>query len=250
MFSRAAVAFVSLLLLVACSSSSSPGAISYSSLVLAAHPSAYWHLDSLSPTVIDASGNHTDATLSSGAVLAPGPLQNTSSHALFFTAPASVSVSHPLALGPHSSLEFWVNYPTYTQTIHLFRSNGTSPSGGFRFVEVFLNFSSSSHFLSLEDFSPAKSASVTATAALAPSTWHYLVLTDDGTAGLLYQDGLLVGNGPALSDSLTASTSTNNPAFEFGSGAPKSLSEVALYPLVLTPSQILAHYHAGCACST
>jgi hypothetical protein len=230
--------------LAACSSSSTPSA-SYSSLVLAAHPSSYWHLDSLA--VLDVSGHGNDGALRAPADLVAGPLQHTSSHALQFTGSSSVIVAHKVGLGPQTSLELWVNYSDNTSAVHLLRANGTDASGQFRFVEVYLSFNAPSHFLSVLDF-PSQAPAPTATAPITPNAWHYLVLTDDGSTLLLYQDGVAVGSGPAIPALLVPSTQANNAALEFGGGAAKALAEIAIYPNILTSAQIAAHYHAGCAC--
>lgn len=245
-FYRSALFLVTLALLAGCTSTAPAG---YSSLVLALHPTAYWKLDSAALTINDSSGHGNDGTLSQAAGQVPGPLHGIGAKALHFDGPQSIAITHPIGLGPSTSLELWVNYSS-TTPVHILRSNGTNSSGDYHFVEVFLALptSSTNHVFSVYDFLPSGAASASATSPISANVWHYLVLTNDGTTDILYQDGVQVGAGPSAKAILTPSILPTNPAIEIGSGTGKSLANIAIYPLVLTPAQVQSHWQAGCGC--
>jgi len=248
---RFALALAVLAILAACSSTSTSAPAtasptptakaSYSSLVLALHPTAYWKLDSNATTVADSSGNGNDGTLSAEAAAVPGPFA--SATALQFTGPQHINVPKAIGLGHGTSLELWVNYSA-SGAVHLFRSNGTDGKGGYSFIEVNLSVpaSSPSHFFAAYNF--PSGTGPTASMAITPGAWHHLVLTDDGTTDTLYQDGAVVGSGPTFATAFAPSAT----GIEFGSGGGKSLAQVAVYPAALTPAEVSSHWHAGCDC--
>ncbi|KKM17709.1 hypothetical protein LCGC14_1673060, partial [marine sediment metagenome] len=90
-------------------------------------------------------------------------------------------------------------------------------------------------------------AIVSSTSTITDTDWHHVVATKTGATSLLYIDGVDV------TDTVTDSTMVNTgTAFHIGrrvtasdSFFDGSLDEVAVYPSVLTPAQILAHYNAG-----
>jgi Concanavalin A-like lectin/glucanases superfamily len=242
---RTAGLLIALTLLAGCASTSASPA-SYSSLVLALHPTAYWKLDSASLTVIDSSGHSNNGSLSQAASLVAGPLHGSAAQALHFDGPQHIAVTHPIGLGASTSLELWVNYDLAT-AVHLLRASGTDPTGAYSFVEVSLSLpqGSQGHLFSVYDF---PTATINATYPISAGGWHYLVLTNDGATDSLYQDGALVGTGLAAKAVLTPSTSATNPAIEIGAGGGKALANIAIYPLVLTPAQVQSHWHTGCSC--
>jgi hypothetical protein len=83
------------------------------------------------------------------------------------------------------------------------------------------------------------------------NTWNHVVATWNGSAALLYVNGILADNTNDLAATgvYNPNTSTNSPIFAIGanfdggSSATSLVDEVAFYNAALTPAQILNHFN-------
>jgi hypothetical protein len=105
------------------------------------------------------------------------------------------------------------------------------------------------HFWGRQDNGQNWPASAVVSGELDPTTWHHVVFVSEGTATLmLYVDGAPNGTAsvPPTDVPFTAiaalGTSTSAPWMGRFAGA---LTNVALYPVALSPSQVQAHYQAA-----
>lgn len=87
------------------------------------------------------------------------------------------------------------------------------------------------------------------TFTLTLNTWTHLVGMYDGAKLHLYVNGVEQGTGTATTASVTAQASAIGIGCDStgGSGFPGRLFGVAVYPVALTPTQILNHYNWGIA---
>ena len=246
MASRAALLPL-VLVLAACSSLStvppdfpSPSPTGYTKAVLQSRPSLYWLMDTQN-TLTDASGHNRPGVISGGTRLDPGAIAHSDNPALYLYPSAGVTSKAGVGLGPNTTLELWVLLPQ-GGSIHLARSDSSDPSA-FRSVDVFTDADSKVNVA--DNAGTAEQHSLISPTPLIASSWHYLVLTDDGGALTLWLDGNQAVSGKA------SSTALSPGAFYLaggGGGAPVALDEVALYPTALSPDVIASHWHLGCGC--
>ncbi len=209
---------------------------SYRALVMAASPRAYWRVgESSGTTAVDEVGA-SNGTYAGGYTLgAGGALANDSNTAVDLNG-ASGRISAPsvpaLDLTSQVSIEAWVNPDSLSGTrwivnkgtvYYLYISNGTTYFGIHQGGYMFLT-----------------------TTAVTTGAWQHLVGTYDGSALVLYRDGVVVAQAPVTG----AISSTPTAVFIGAASAAGSffdgrIDEVAVYGTALTPAQALAHYQRG-----
>jgi hypothetical protein len=87
--------------------------------------------------------------------------------------------------------------------------------------------------------------------ANSPGLWSHVVAVWNGTAAVLYVDGVLVDDTNDGSGTYNPNTGPSAPTFTVGSydigdnAFHGSVDEVAFYPTALTPAQILAHFNTA-----
>lgn len=221
--------------------------LSYAQTILQDSPAAYWRLQETSgTTAFDSSGNGYNGTYDSAIVLgATGPFSGEYAAQFPGTDLAWVTTaSVPVLTTYPYSLEAWVFLTSaYTDHGAVFGSYGGS--GG-----VFTDATGASLGVLDEQFLIGN-GSIEFSIGTTPfplSTWIYLVGTYDGTTMNLYINGLLNASG-----ALASAPAWSNTVYAIGgegwaSSVPSmvgSMCECAVYPKVLSPTRIAAHYAAS-----
>ena len=215
-----------------------------SAQVLADHPSGFWRLGDPAGSTIaaDASGNGLSAAVDAGVTLGqPGAIGGDTAATFPGSGPAmTVAPSALLDLPNAVSVEAWV------------RPTSAGQNGGI-FEKTVGGWVNSEYMLFLEA-GVAKFRVRTTTGALVPvdgptlalNTWTHLVGTFDGTTLRLYVNGVLASSalaqGPLQSGSGTAFIGRLGQSLYPFQG---SIDEVAVFPAVLSPERIRAHYLGG-----
>ena len=215
-----------------------------SAQVLADHPSGYWRLGDPagSAVALDASGNGISGGVDAGVSLGqPGAVGGDTAATFPGSGPAiTVAPSAVLDLANAVSVEAWVR-PT------------SAGQNGAVFEKTVNGWVNSQYMLFLEA-GVAKFRVRTTSGALLPvdgptlplNTWTHLVGTFDGTTLQLYVNGVLAASaaaqGPLNSGSGTAFIGRLGQNLYPFQG---SLDEVAVFPTVLSPERIRAHYLGG-----
>ena len=215
-----------------------------SAQVLADHPSGYWRLGDPagSAVALDASGNGISGAVDAGVSLGqPGAVAGDTAATFPGSGPAiTVAPSVVLDLANAVSVEAWVR-PT------------SAGQNGAVFEKTVNGWVNSQYMLFLEA-GVAKFRVRTTGGGLLPvdgptlpvNTWTHLVGTFDGTTLRLYVNGVLAASaaaqGPLNSGSGTAFIGRLGQNLYPLQG---SLDEVAVFPTVLSPERIRAHYLGG-----
>jgi len=222
---------------------------SYSALVLADAPAAYWRMDETTGTTMaDATTNgnngHYDGIVLLGQ---PGPLAPDGSTAVGFdgaTGGASVPSSTSLQTN-WVTIELWINKRAHSDygfyVVKNVVSGGGSSSGWFELLNSHNN--GRLEFRVTGDVDPV----LVSTATLELNRWYYVAATYDGVVAKLYIDGKLDGTLAAV----VSPAQNGDPLYiarradGFFSNA--QLAEVAIYPKALSAERIAAHWQAASA---
>jgi hypothetical protein len=229
-------------------------ATSYSSVVLADHPTAYYQLDDTGTTALDSSGNSLNGTVGSSVTESvPGLISTSNATAMSFPgiAKAAGTVSFPqeTRLQPaHAvSLEAWIRFSsipaTYAFVAGYGNDTGEAPYG-FYFNpdgQVRCQFALTTGNIVMHDPTP-----------LVPNATYHLVETFDGSTARFYVNGVEVahrffsgrftGYLPGYGFSIGDDAAYSDPAFK------GTIAQVAVYAgKALTAKQVSSHYTAGAA---
>ncbi len=220
-----------------------PGAqtsrLSYSRAVVRDGALAYWRLGETSGTAAVDSIGGRDGNLLGGVVLGqPGALADGTSAMLFNASSAYIPVpsSTALPLAGDLTLELWVNVSLATrQTLiskdYLHEFELTVETNGQ------LNF--------YHGNGVTYGNVLSANGALSPNVWQHVVVTRSTATRTIgfYVNGVVKGGGTyTLLPAMGARPVSIGRARSGTQWANGRLDEVAIYPLVLTPAQALAHY--------
>jgi uncharacterized protein YceK len=220
---------------------------SYSALVLADAPAAYWRMDETTgTTVTDSSKNgnngHYDGIVMLGQ---PGPLAADGSTAVGLDgATGGMSVTNSTSLQMNwITIELWINKRTNSDFGFYLAKNvmggGGANSGWFQLLND--HTSGRLQFRVTGDVDPV----LVSTATLDLNTWYYVVATYDGVVAKLYINGKLDSTLPAV-----VSPAQNGDPLYVGHRADgfftnALLAEVAIYPRALSAERIAAHWQAA-----
>jgi len=225
-----------------------PGSM-YSNSVLGDGPFAFYRLNEAGTTAFDSGPNGIDAGVGSSVVTGDASLDNdgpamrfpggTESPTIQARVPGTRAFEPTLAL----SIEFWTKpSPPYGGDILSYgNDNGSEPYS--------INMDSSGHVGIWTHTINDGGSTMSSNASLNANQTYHVVATYDGTARCIY----INGNVDACSPETGAITGYNwssglaiGGGYEFSDGAyPGIVAGVALYSKVLSPNQIVAHYHAG-----
>jgi len=243
-----------------------PARADYPSTVLFYNPAAYWRLNETTPVPVDVATNSGSlGSAANGVYLGQGGTTYLStSGALAASSDGAVAfVGDPVFPGyggnqysgglvevPYSaslntkvfSAECWVrpddNIINYLTVVGAFTTPTIAPRHGW-----WLYGNTTSWNLRLYN---STGGSLTAIASVAPvvGQWQHLVVTCDGTNGILYINGV-----PGVTNVQTDFVANGGPIL-FGArfdgySCPSSIDEVALYTNVLSAGTVAAHYSAG-----
>ena len=225
----------------------SAGATStYSSTILADHPSLYWRLDEPATSyagqslyAADASGNgNVGAFACASSPQQSGALANDSNGAMTACGGA-YGVAHtvnqtglPTGSSPHT-LEAW------------FKTNNAY--GGVivgYWGTMVVKFAENGGQYPFEMDAGGDAWIVPATHPVLDNNWHMVDASFDGTNLTLYLDGQSLGAQPYAGGSGTGGF-TAGAADRFGENWNGSVDELAVYPSALTASQVMAHFLAS-----
>ncbi len=214
----------------------------YSQLITSDGPAGYWRLGETTGTIAADSGGGNPGTYQGGVTLgATGLLTSDPDKAATFSAAsATVVMASTTALSPTTSVsvEAWIK-PTSIPATGAFASVATKPeSYSLQFNGPKLEFTIMQAGVRRRLQAP--------TGAIVAGTTYHIVGTYDGTSQKLYINGAQVAIA-GLTGAITANTNSFNIASwnassEFFKG---TVDEVAVYPIVLSPTQVLNHYTNG-----
>jgi RHS repeat-associated protein len=212
----------------ACKSAPTTG---YAGSITGEHPSVYYRMDDATSDgttrlAYDSSGNCNNGTMSPGATPEAGALNSDSDSALSNQQLYASATSLPQG---HASrtLEAWYKFGTYPYDIM-----------GYDGIDIQETNSGYGRGIDVMDNSGTLLARGSTTYPLGDNNWHLVDVTYDGSTLKVYVDGQLSGSG-------TASIDSNGLAKSFFANAGSGLDEVAVYPSVLSASQIDAHWTSG-----
>ena len=217
----------------------------YMPTVLVDSPTTYWRLGEASGTTSsDSSGASHDGTYSATGVTlgAAGALKGDTNTAVTLNG-STGSVQDTSGAGAPigsaaRSLEIWFKTAiTTSQPIFNYGTAGSLSQFSVNLMDTHVLVNDGTETL---DF--------TAGGSSADGGWHHLVVTYDGTTGVMvYIDGSAVGTAQATSGSLA--TVLDSSGFEVGTAGTGfftgSLDEAAIYGSALTSGEVGNHYHAG-----
>ena len=231
-------------------SSAAPMGIDYARSVLADAPLAYYRFGDITGTVAkDASGNHLDATYSSGVSLgAPGVIAGDSDTSASFSGTNSY-VQLPTGLNPFTNgltLEAWI-FPTANTSYQRYFDLGNGQANN----NILFLRSSTSNDLYVQAFSGATAGpTVIAWGVLELNTWQHIAATiaPDGST-VIYKNGRVVASGSVnpLPNEVLNSSYIGQSNWPIDAPYTGRIDEAAIYGTVLQPDRIAAHYYTGTA---
>ena len=207
----------------------------YSDKVIADGAVAYWRLNETSgTTAVDIKGGF-NGTISGGVTLGQTSPLTDGNPAMRFDGilGTKISIATPLTLPAACSLESWIKTTSATDQLPVFADDGAGAT-------VFFGLKAGKPFF----FHGGTPNSATGGPILTDGVWHHLVVTNDATTTRFYVDGVSVYTTAQTHSSATlgwniACWITFNNIWD------GFLDEIAVYPSVLTASQIGAHYLLG-----
>jgi len=219
------------------------GRLSYRDAVLADAPVGYWRMGDASSMVRDETGNHDGATTGSCTRGAPGALTGDSDHALdldgvnckvtlgnFFAFPANA---------PYT-VEAWASPRAIGNTMHIFTKqtrSGGGPVDGYALL-VTATGSRWERTVATDNVTPLD-------IPIAPGMYSHLVGVYDGSALVMYVDGIAGTPKPhpvamtAFSAAVFIGASADGKFFD------GLIDEVAVYDKVLAADRIQLHHRIG-----
>lgn len=231
----------------------------YSSAILADSPLLYFRLgDTSGTTVVDSSGNGHNGTYHGSPTLgAAGALAGDINTAVTFDGVNDyIDCALNLSAYQKLSVEFWLKVAAFANDDHVlteFTANFTADSPGHGFVISPNNngiTSGASGTFSSGERTSAGGYVARDFARPSAGTFHHVVMTFDRAAGgqlHAYVDGSIAGTdsndatgGNFANDTLYVMSRAGSSLFLAG-----TLDEFAIYPVVLSSTQISNHYAAG-----
>jgi hypothetical protein len=220
----------------------------YAASVLAGSPVVYYRLGDTGTTMADSSGNGRDGAYSTSGNVTEGvasALKTDPNNAVTSSGGSPVgtlgSASFPPAGNTPRTIEAW--YRSTDSQQHALVSWGTSGQDNAFGMAV------NNHQIWLDVYQGTIQFGTTQ--SIQDGSWHYLVITWDGSNGTGYLDGqqLSVDVDNVARPLHTASPSTLQLGAwvdtTFNKRLVGSLDEVAVYPTVLSAADVAAHYHAA-----
>jgi hypothetical protein len=218
---------------------------SYQDVVMKDSPIAYWRLEETTGPMVDRIGGRNFTTFGSPTLGSAGPLLAGDNAVVFNGTSAYLNTPYAAALNPSApfSAEAWVRWDGGNPTAYTFVvctvSSGNMTGWGF-----IKQSNTQLLYLVWGDGSVQK---IVNGVNMVSGTWYHAVFTHDGTTGRFYINGVSAG-APMSAVFVPSSTmplricAAPYSVSGFHNGA---VDEIALYNVVLTPAQILAHYNYG-----
>src|SRR5262245_11578252 len=215
--------------------------MAYADLVIADGASAYWRLGETSgTTAVDVIGAK-NGTISGGVTLnQAGPAVGNRAMA-FDGASGKIVTAGTIAIPAACSIEAWIKFAG-AQTNRAFLSNRFTVQEGM----VFFSVGSTGNDIYVSSYQGGSDRYLfgTTTPNFSAGAWHHVVWTTTGSAGVLYVDGVVDAQGApphvALTDKFQIGYVTFANNYFYG-----TIDEVAIYPLVVTATQVATHYTVG-----
>jgi len=221
----------------------------YATVILGDAPMAYWRLNERSGTALsDISGNNHSGTYTGTTYLAQGgsPIATDSTQAsVYFDGSTSYINATDFVITAPFSVELWCYLAGGTQAggACMISRRTTGNVGGFT-----LEFTGNANN-ALNCYIYSDTWHAITTGAISVSTWHHIVFTADAAGNTIaYVDGAQSITGAAFG----AMNNPAGPVIWIGQNPGNSalhyagyMTDVAIYPAVLSAAQVLAHYVAG-----
>jgi RHS repeat-associated protein len=228
------------------------GGSSYSSVVMADSPVAYWRFgESSGTTAADATGNGNTATYNAGVKLgAPGAIGGDSDTSANFDGIGGYARSDVTINTSPVTVEAWIYLTSYPRSAATVIGFSDGPGSTTRDKILYVTPEGKLEFYCWDGSTRLTSAPSN---ALSLYQWHHVAGVYDGTHLLAYVDGKQVGSVSA------SSTFTGYSAHDVfvgggvesvdGSATVDSLEagidDVAIYTHALSAAEVAAHYQAG-----
>jgi uncharacterized protein YceK len=220
---------------------------SYSAVVRADAPAAYWRMDETTGTTMtDASKNGNNGQYDGIVMLGqPGPLAADGSTAVGLDgATGGMSVPSSASLQMNwVTIELWINKRAHSDygfyVVKNVVGGGGASTGWFELLNNHNN--GRLEFRVTGDVDPV----LVSTATLDLNRWYYVVATYDGVVAKLYIDGKLDGSLPAVVSPVQNADPIYIGRRVDGFFSNALLAEVAIYPTALSAERIAAHWKAA-----
>ena len=209
---------------------------SYQQQVIADGAASYWPMNDVSGTIMDLAGTRHATVTGTPTYGVPGPRVAT---AISFARTGSVTPPSAVPVGTTFTLEAWIRRTAVFPRAFIMGRAMTAQNDWY----LAFNTSTGDRLqFAYRDAAATQTFFFPMTFNL--NTWTYVVLVISGTTLQLYVNGVAVGASQALTVLGGAGSGTMQLAGN--SGAPSEawggqLADLAIYQLVLTPAQILAH---------
>lgn len=212
----------------------------YDTAVLLSNPTAYWKLDDVTATAVDATGHGHGGSY-------------TGVYGLGFGGPFAGTGSVSLSGGGYVELlGVWGGTPELTVEAW-YLTDGALPTPDFQAIIE----PTGASFVHLQLYSSGNNVVYTdGSAAYLPilaedaGVWHYVALTSSNGAQALYLDGALVGTATVSYGNISPTASGDlriGAGYGGGRNFNGALSNVAIYDHALSGADVLAHYNASFA---
>lgn len=220
---------------------------SYTALVLADAPAAYWRMDETTGTTMtDGTKNGNNGRYDGIVMLGqPGPLAADGSTSVGLDgATAGMTVPNSASLQVNwVTIELWINKRAHSDYGFYVAKNvvggGGASTGWFELLNNHNN--GRLEFRVTGDVDPV----LVSVATLELNTWYYVVATYDGVVAKLYINGKLDNSLPAVVSPAQNSDPISIGRRTDGFFTNALLAEIAIYPTALSAERIAAHWGAA-----
>jgi hypothetical protein len=209
----------------------------YKATVLADGPAAYWRFGEASgaTTAVDATGAANANYLYAPTLGVQGALANDSDTSMALAVSGGVYATDPAALRPTTqvSIEAWIKPSAFTPTQWVVTKN----------LDYYLYYDNGAVIFGYR--TPAFTYPYTSSTAFTVGAWQHVVGTYDGSAIILYRNGVAVAGTPSGGGISVTAGNVDIGHFQHNGWYSGGIDELAVYRRRLTAGEVLRHYERG-----